>query len=145
MFTEKFGNYVCEGDTITATKNGLTYTAKIKRDETYGIDDDDSHNIDQKVTGCNSRQQKKLLAARKAWFNDEWFFCGIVISVYTELGVLLDDHAASLWGMEANYPTGKKNPNSYLTDTANDLFNEAEESATAKIKEWEQFAADYLS
>lgn len=144
-FTEKFNRYVCDGDTITTHKNGLVFTARIERDGNYHIDDDDSYNPDQKATGCNARQQKRLLAARDAWFNDEWFYCGVVVSVETENGTMLDKHAASLWGIEANYPTGKKNPNAYLTEVANELLAEAEEIAKKKITEWKEFADNYLS
>jgi hypothetical protein len=39
--------------------------------------------------------------------------------------VRLDDHAASLWNLDCNYPDGD---NSYLLEVANDLAGEAIES-----------------
>ena len=141
MFKEKFDKYVCDGDSITVEKNGLIFTATIERDAVYHIDDDDSHNVDQSVTGCDARQQKRLLNARRAWFNDEWFYCGIVVSIKTNTGMVLNNHAASLWGIEANYPISDKN--AYLTDVANELLQEAEEEAKKKIKEWNEFASKY--
>jgi hypothetical protein len=56
-----------------------------------------------------------------SWRRDEWFYCGIVLSVSLE-GVDLDPHAASLWGIEANYP-GSDNAN--LNEIACDLLPEA--------------------
>ena len=62
-----------------------------------------------------------MLDARKAWFNDEWFYCGIMLSVSYK-GIVLDSNAASLWGIEANYPGSD---NKYLTEIANELLPEA--------------------
>jgi hypothetical protein len=121
MFTEKFDSYVCEGDTIQTEIDGLTITATIERDQDYRIDDDDCHNPDQAVTGCSDKQFKKLLAARQAWFDDEWFYCGVVLSVEKN-GVVLAEYAASLWGIEANYPGSD---NSHLAEVANELLPEA--------------------
>ena len=124
-FTTPFDSYACEGDTITGTLAGYDLTARIVRDDDHKIDDDDCHNPDQRVTGCDDEQQAKLLEARRAWFDDEWFYCGIVISV-SRNGVLIDNHAASLWGIECNYPGGG---NAYLLDIANELAGEAVERA----------------
>ena len=124
-FTTPFDSYACEGDTITGTLAGYDLTARIVHDQNTRIDDDDCHNPDQSVTGCDDEQQKKLLAARRAWFDDEWFYCGVVISVSWG-GVLIDSHAASLWGIECNYPGGN---NSYLLEVANELAGEAVEQS----------------
>ena len=56
-----------------------------------------------------------------AWKNDEWFYCGIILSVKIE-DVELTDHAASLWGIEANYPDSQ---NEYLSEVANELLGQA--------------------
>ena len=65
-----------------------------------------------------------------AWLNDEWFYCGIILSV--SIGeTILTDHAASLWGIEANYPESN---NSYLTDVANELLPEAQDAAKVERK-----------
>ena len=129
-FTDNFDRYVCTGDTITATVNGFDVTARIVHDPDYRIDDDDCHNEDQTVTGCDDEQFAKLLKARKAWFDDEWFYCGVVLSVERG-GVTLDEHAASLWGIEVNYPDGD---NSYLREVANELADEAFKSGQAVLE-----------
>jgi len=125
MFTTQFDSYACAGDTIETSVDGFDVTARIEYDQDYRIDDDDCHNPDQDVTGCDDEQQAKLIEAREAYFRDEWTYCGVVLSV-SRNGVELDDHAASLWGIEMNYPGSD---NSYLTDVANQLLNEAIESA----------------
>lgn len=131
QFTKPFGAYVCEGDSIRCEANGFTVTARIVRDPDSRIDDDDSHNPDQSVTGCDDEQQKTLLANRKAWENDEWFYCGVVLSVERN-GITLDKRAASLWAIEANYPGSD---NAYLLDVANELLPEALERAEEALEE----------
>lgn len=61
----------------------------------------------------------------KAWCADEWWYVGIILSVEYN-GKELTDHAASLWGIECNYPGSD---NSYLLEVANDLLSEALETA----------------
>lgn len=121
MFTERFGSFVYVGDQITTNVSHYKVTATIASDVFTDIDDDDSHNVDQSVTGCNDEQFKELLAARQAWINDEWFYCGIVLSV-SSCGVVLCDGIVSTWGVEANYPGSNNN---HLTDVANELLPEA--------------------
>ena len=121
MFTEKFDSYVCIGDTIKCEVEGFTLVARIEHDPDTRIDDDDCHNIDQEVTGCNAAQQKKLIEAREAYFDDDWFYCGVVISV-SRNGVDISEHAASLWGIECNYPGSN---NAYLSEVAIELIDDA--------------------
>jgi len=120
-FADKFDSYVCVGDMIETEVDGYTVRAHVEHDSYTGIDETDCWNPDQSVTGCNDEQQAELLAARKAWRNDEWFFCGIVLSVYRG-GVKLLDNANALWGIECNYPGSD---NSYLATVANELLEEA--------------------
>jgi hypothetical protein len=120
-FESKFGPYCCEGDSIECVVSGLNVVARIVRDSDSHIDDDDSHNIDQSVTGCDDEPQRKLLAARKPWFADEWFYCGIELSVYIG-STPLAKYAASLWSIECNYPGSD---NGYLTEVANELLPDA--------------------
>ena len=120
-FAEKFDSHVRDGDSIRVMIEGIEYTAKIHYDHHCHIDDDDCHNPDQTVTGCSDSEQEKLLAARKAYHNGEWFYCGIVISAQFR-GVTIEFHATSLWGIEANYPGSD---NDYLSAVANELLNEA--------------------
>ena len=130
MFTEKFDDYVCIDDTVSTEVEGFVVRATIEHDIDSHIDDDDCHNTDQDITGCSDEQQDKLLEARQAWFDTEWFYCGVVLSVYKN-GVCLVDHAASLWSIEANYPGSD---NTYLTEVANDLLPEALEDAKEVLK-----------
>lgn len=117
-FSESFDSFVCVGDSISLEIGNVEYKAVIHFDECRNIDDDDCHKPDQSVTGCNDEQFAGLLKARKAWFNNEWFYCGIVVTAY-KAGIELCSE--SLWGIEANYPDGD---NSYLNEVANDLLSE---------------------
>jgi hypothetical protein len=65
-----------------------------------------------------------------AWRKDESFYCGIVLSVALE-GVTLDAHAASLWGIEANYPD---DDNSYLAEVAQELLPGALDAGRAAAR-----------
>ena len=130
-FTSKFNGYVCENDSIETEIDGVTYRARIERDTDYGIDDDDCHNPDQSVTGCNDEQFDKLCSTRRAWFNDEWFYCGVVISAH-KAGICLDMYASALWGIEANYPDSD---NAYLSEVANELLEEAINQAELTLVE----------
>lgn len=129
MFTKFFDYYVCVGDAISVDIDGFVVTATLHSDHTH-IDDDDSHNLDQSVTGCDDVQQAKLLAARKAWLAGEWFYCAVILSV-SKRGVVLSDYAASLWSIEANYPGSD---NSYLTEVANELLPKAITEAKRILK-----------
>ena len=125
MFTDQFGKYVCVGDSIECEVDGYTVMAHLEHDPYCDIDDDDHHNPDQSVTGCDDTEQEKLLAARHAWERGEWFYGGIVLSV-SRNGIMINRHAAALWGIECNYPDSD---NSYLWDVANELLPEALERA----------------
>lgn len=107
-FKTHFDAFVCEGDHIECTVDGMTITATLEHDWDITPDDAD----------CYSKAQKE------AWRNDEWHFFGLVLSVSVD-GVPVCDHAASLWGLEGNFPGRAKNTNKYLTDTANELLSEA--------------------
>ena len=139
QFKKSFDSYACEGDTITAEKDGYIITAKIVRDDCADRPDerDDgfwpSRNKDDAgycYPHLFAEQQAHAEKVMKAWRNDEWFYCGIVLSVSKPVSikgcvqheVAISDHAASLWGIECNYPDSK---NEYLTEVANELLDEA--------------------
>ena len=122
MFTKEFDKFVCYGDSIETVVDGFTFKARIEPDADSHIDDDDCYNIDQSVTGCDDKQFIESMKARQAWLDDEWFYCGVVISV-SKAGIELDDCAASLWSIECNYPL--KDSNKYLLEVANELLPEA--------------------
>lgn len=141
-FPTGFASYAYEGDTITLQHEGITYTATIERDNDAGPPDERDEgfwpSLDAKDAGYIGQRSKVTLARHKAraqavmdaWKKDEWFYCGIVISASVD-GVELDDHAASLWGIECNYPASprNKNPNSYLRTVADELMHEARHAA----------------
>jgi hypothetical protein len=127
-FNEKFNSYVCVDDSINAELNGIEYTATIHFDDHSHINDDDYHNTDQNVTGCDDEQQKKLLAARQEWFDGHWFYCGIIVSA-SKGGIDLGVHE-SLWGIEADY---MDSDNSHLNQIANELLEQAIEQVPDKL------------
>jgi hypothetical protein len=131
-FEKPFDSYVCHGDTISVNHEGFRFTARIEHDPFASIDDDDCHNPDQTVTGCNQEQQRRLLAAREGWKRDEWFYCGIVISaIHIDTGATWEG-LESLWRIEANYP---ESSNTYLTEVANELLANAVDALKDKLVE----------
>lgn len=137
-FTTRFQSYVCEGDSLTCEVSGFEIIARIVRDDSSDAPDERQDGFWPSLykdapgfigAGNNfcerfAQAQARAEAVMEAWRGDEWFYCGIVLSVAFE-GVLLDDHVASLWGIEANYPDSD---NAYLTDVANELLPEALEA-----------------
>lgn len=128
-FVESFDSFACILDSLTVNLGGIDYTATIHFDGDYNIDDDDCHNEDQTVTGCDDEQFEKLLAARQAWFDDEWCYIFIVVEAMKG-GIDLDVHA-SLSGIEMNYPGSD---NAYLTETANELLAQAFDMAPDAVE-----------
>ena len=101
----KFDSYACAGDYIQWDKDGYHITARIEYDQ------------DTKPTDFDCYSPLKI----KQWRNDEWFYCGVVLSVSFN-DVELADHAASLWGIDCNY---NARSNRYLSTVAQDLESEA--------------------
>ncbi len=134
-FTEKFLSFVCEGDTISCTVDGFDVTARIARDDCLDPPDQRQDGFWPSLfknapgfigPGNGFRQrfaeaQQNAEAIMAAWKAGDWFYCGIVLSVAFD-EVDLDAHAASLWGVEANFPGSD---NAYLTEVANELLPEA--------------------
>ena len=142
-FTERFQSFVCEGDSITCEVAGFQITARIVRDDCDDAPDERQDGFWPSLykdapgfigPGPNHRErfaqaQARAEAVMEAWRKDEWFYCGIVLSVARE-GVTLDAHAASLWGVEANYPDSD---NAYLTEVAGELLPEALDAGRAAL------------
>lgn len=133
-FTQKFDSFVCLGDTITCEVGEYEITARICHDDTGArpdqrqdgfwpsLDRNDAGFIeDGKTIDDFAREQAKAEAIMDAWKNDDWFYCGVILSVKMQ-DVELTDHAASLWGLEANFPDSQ---NEYLSEVANELLDEA--------------------
>lgn len=134
-FTQGFQSYVCPGDSITCEAGLFTVLAQIAPDDCPDAPDQRQDGFWPSLyadapgfigPGSNHRQRfadahAKAEAVIEGWRNGDWFYCGIVLSVSLE-GVQLASHAASLWGIEANYPG---TDNIYLTEVANELLPEA--------------------
>jgi hypothetical protein len=101
-----FDRFVCIGDSRSVDVGPLRVVATIHADHDTTPEDFEHFGGTDHVD---------------AWSRGEWFYCGIVLSVWCD-EVCLTDHAASLWAIEANYPDSD---HSYLTECANELIDEA--------------------
>jgi hypothetical protein len=142
-FTERFDSYVCPGDTITCEADGFIVTARIAPDDCPDPPDQRQDGFwpslyinDPGFIGPGNgfrerfaKAQAEAEAVMEAWRKGDWFYCGIVLSVTLE-GVTLNAHAASLWGVEANYPGSD---NAYLAEVADELLPEALDAARAVL------------
>ncbi|WP_439620229.1 hypothetical protein [Hyphomonas sp.] len=140
-FAERFEAFACEGDTIRYEAEGFIITARIVADDCPDAPDQrqdgfwpslykDAPGFIGPGNGFRQRfaeAQAKAEAVMEAWRKGEWFYCGIVLSVARD-GVELDRHAASLWGLECNFPG---TDNSYLTVVADELLPEALDAGRA--------------
>lgn len=61
----------------------------------------------------------------RSWCDDEWHYVGVILSV-AKNGVVLDKHAASVWGIEDN-------ATDYLIETAEEMIPEAVEVGRAVL------------
>lgn len=143
MFSEHFASFVCAGDVITCETGCFTVSARIVPDDCPDPPDQRQDGFWPSLyrdapgfigPGPNHRQrfaeaQAKAEALMEGWRKGAWFYCGIVLSVSLD-GVELAPHAASLFGLEANYP---ETDNSYLTEVAGDLLPEALAAARAVL------------
>lgn len=129
-FKKGFDNYACEGDRISCEVNGFDIEARIVRDDSIDRPDERDEGFwpsrDPKAAGYVppekfDTEMKKAKQAMEAWKNDEWFYAGVVLSV-SKGDIVLDDHAAALWGIECNHPHSS---NEYLSQVAEELLPEA--------------------
>ena len=134
----RFDGYVCAGDSVEIQVGPLRIRARIVHDPHQSIDDDDVHKVDddEAWTGWEGAEEvrEKCREAREAWFRDEWFYCGVVLDVLIG-DTVLEKNAASLWGIEANYPGGT---NAYLSEVADELTHEALDAVASRIHETHQ-------
>ena len=115
----KFYNYVVIGDYVEYTPKennprGFTIRATIMEDT-----DSSPHDYE-----CYSEEEIEQ------WELDNWFFCGVVLSVY-KAGVCLTNNAASLWGVACNFPNAS---NSYISDIVKELEAEALQEAETVLQ-----------
>ena len=142
-FSDRFDSFVCTGDTITCEADGFTITARIVPDDCGDAPDQrqdgfwpslykDAPGFIGPGNGFRERFAKAQAEAEsvmEGWRKGDWFYCGVVLSVALE-GVTLDSHAASLWGVEANYPGSD---NAHLSEVADELLPEALDTARAVL------------
>jgi hypothetical protein len=62
--------------------------------------------------------------ALRGWCRDEWGYCSVVLTI-SEDGDEIDDHAASVVGVDVNHPNGD---NGYLTEVANELLSQVSDT-----------------
>ncbi len=130
MFTTQFDSYVCINDSIDCVVGPLRITARV-------VHDDTSSPRDYDAPGCcfdtsDSEYGEENQATIAAWDNDEWFYCGVVLSVVLDdSDHELTDHGAALWGIECNMGDSG---NAYLMDVANELLQEAIDAAKEQIE-----------
>ena len=121
-FPEEFAPSVREGDSLSWTddSNGAVYTATIVLDPEAGIDDNDAHNEEMAE---DDETRRSIREAREAYLRGDWWYAGIVLTVKVSFGKhRIKGTVGSLWAVEANYPGSD---NSYLTEVANELLEEA--------------------
>ena len=142
-----FDHYVCDGDTVTLDIDGFTLTATIYRDDGCGapderddgfwpsLDPDDAGYIGNKSKSTLARHMAFAEQVMQAWKDDEWFYCGVAVTVEREGVQLTGQYDHALWGIECNYPARNKRhrPNDYLAQVASEHIEEALNAARAKI------------
>jgi hypothetical protein len=108
---KEFENYVMTGDRASRKYfEGWELVAWLAEDEVSTPEDFD----------CYEPEDIEL------WKQGEWKYMGMVIAVYKN-GVLLDEHAASLWGIDCNFPVpgNPSGTSEYLSEVFDDLEQEA--------------------
>ena len=137
MFNQKFQGFVCEGDKITCSVDGFDIQATVYRDDCGNTPDERSDGFwpsrDKKSAGYVLPKNYKAEMAKaervmSAWLNDEWFYCGVAVTVSRHGVPLIGKYTNALWGIECNYPDSD---NDYLRCVANDLLDEALNEAKA--------------
>lgn len=147
---QKFRDYACEGDSIFWQQDGFAIQATVYHDDSGESPEEHSEgfwsSLDPKSAGyigpkSKSTLRRKLAQERailKAWQNDEWFYCGIAVTVHKNEVQLTGKYDHALWGIECNYPSKQIYPNRYLDEVAHELADEAIESAKAKLAQLAQ-------
>jgi hypothetical protein len=159
MFKRDFAHYVCEGDGITCEVDGFDCVATLYRDDCTDRPDQrqdgfwpsrdpkDAGYIGEKSVGTFNRHRRHAREVMEAWKRDEWFYCGVAVTVSKDGVPLTHEYGNALWGIEANYPPrfplAKKNPNRYLRTVANELLPDALADARAKLEKL--FSIDALA
>ena len=111
----QFAKYACVGDSITWQLEGFDIVARIEFDHDTRPDQFD----------CYAPEDVQR------WWDDKWFYVGVVLSV-SRNGVELLDHAASLWGVDCNF---SDTSNAHLSEVAQEMEDEAVECAKKRVLE----------
>ena len=131
-----FPEYALPGDSVEVYVGPLTVRAKLVEDQETTIDDDDVHVRDRSHPawdGATDLQYNLTMQARDAHEAGQWFYGGIILSVLVD-NTVLDAHAASIWGLEVNYPshlftTGVDEDslkvNEHLAEAADEMLEDA--------------------
>jgi hypothetical protein len=139
MFTKGFGRFACVGDKITCDVDGFVATATIYRDDNNDMPDQRGDGFwpsrDPNAAGYvlpENFDKEQALAERvmAAWKNDDWFYCGLAVTIRKDGVRLTQRYDYALWGVECNYPDSA---NEYLLEVANDLLPDAIEGAKAVL------------
>jgi len=139
MFDKNFDSFVCEGDTITCEVGAFTCTATVYRDDNADKPDERDDGFwpsrDPEAAGYVlpenfDAQQAIAEKVMMAWMQDEWWYCGVAVTIACEDVELTGQYEHALWGIECNYPDSK---NEYLREVANDLLHEALAGAREKL------------
>ena len=109
----KFKDYVMIGDSVE-------YTPEDNNPRGFSIRATIAHDSDSTPYDVECYDEGRL----RSWLDGEWFFCGVILSVWKS-EVCLSDHAASLWGIECNLG----GDNSYLTEVLKELEGDALQEA----------------
>lgn len=142
--TKTFSDHVVEGDFFDVDLEldgmpGCFVRAKLFRDPDSDKPDErqdgfwpskDPNDAGYVKPSDFDEEMEKATNVFEAWERDEWFYCGIVLQFWAD-GICLLDHAASLWGIEANYPGSD---NSYLNEVVHELMPEARTAGAEKLK-----------
>jgi len=137
-----FNRFACAGDSVEVYIGPLTVRATLQYDEDATLDDDDVHRTDPDHDvweGSPPGVYEQAMEAREEYERGGWFYGGVVLSVMIE-DTVLDKHAASLWGMEVNYPTRYDEegeefpPNAHLADVSDEMLDEALRSASVHVR-----------
>ena len=157
MFKDHFPRDASEDDYIECIVDGFRCRATIVRDSEADPPETVQDVLCQEKH-CKTRAQfLRIVAAtalaRAAWKRDEWFMCGVVLTVsqvdedkdnthwpggHREHGdetMLVEGYECAVWGIECNYPSfdRRRRPNTYLREVANELLPEALEKAKAAV------------
>lgn len=130
----EFGRHSLDGDTVSVEHEEFILTATIhldcnndRPDEMQdgfwpSLDPRNAGYIGPKSKSTLARRMKKAQEIMAAWYNGDWFYVGVAVTVERNGIALTGEYNNAIWGIECNFPGSD---NEYLTETANDLAHAA--------------------